>query len=95
MFRPQIAMTTEEHPMQNITIGRYRANEATAVRIRCDAGGNELGREDFQAHAGWIEGVRDDGSRWIMYTDAAGSPQIFWPHRGDDGAVRGVPVELD
>lgn len=43
---------------------------------------------------GWIEGTRDDGSRWIMYLDAEGSPEVFWAHRDEDGGVQGLPVAL-
>ncbi|AHH20825.1 hypothetical protein NONO_c60490 [Nocardia nova SH22a] len=81
--------------MHNITIGRYNGAEGTATRVRCDERGNELSRESFKAHAGWIEGVRDDGSTWIMYLDGSGSPECFWPRRESDGAVIGDPVRLD
>lgn len=80
--------------MQNITIGRYSEGEAVATRIHCDAEGNEVSREQVQAHAGWIEGVRDDGTTWIMYMDAGGSPECFWPIRDESGAVSGDPVIL-
>lgn len=81
--------------MQNITIGRYRDNEAIATRVHHDNDGNEIGREDFKAHAGWIEGVRDDGTSWVMFLDASGSPQTFWAHRDVTGAVSGDFVDLD
>jgi hypothetical protein len=45
-------------------------------------------------YAGLIEGTRDDGSRWIMWLDKAGSPALFWPYRDDDGAVVGDPIVL-
>lgn len=81
--------------MQNITIGRYKDIEAVATRIHCDENGDEVSREQFKAHAGWIEGTRDDGTLWIMFMDAAGSPQMFWAQREEDGAVVGEPIELD
>lgn len=69
--------------MQNITIGRYPA----ASDIPADLG--------YKPHAGWIEGVRDDGSMWIMYLDGDGSPQTFFAVRTADGAVISDPVILD
>ncbi|WP_280498377.1 hypothetical protein [Nocardia farcinica] len=81
--------------MQNITIGRYRDNESLATRVRCDAEGVEISREEFKAHAGWIEGVRDDGTRWVMFLDAQGSPQTFWARREPDGAVTGPMIDLE
>lgn len=43
---------------------------------------------------GWIEGTRDDGSTWIMFLDAGGSPQVFWARRDEGGGVIGSPVDL-
>lgn len=80
--------------MHNVTIGRYKTAEAIATRIRCDAVGNELSREQFQAHTGWIEGIRGDGTKWILFMDEHGNPQTFWPLREPDGAVLGDPIEL-
>ncbi|WP_159840191.1 hypothetical protein [Nocardia sp. CY41] len=80
--------------MQNITIGRYKPGQCTATRIHHDDDGNEVSREEFDPHAGWIEGIRDDGTSWIMFMDANGSPQCFWPQREPDGAVVGDAIEL-
>ncbi|MGI5216280.1 hypothetical protein [Nocardia sp. CA-290969] len=80
--------------MQNITIGRYPGGALTATRIHHDDAGHEVSRETFPAHAGWIEGIRDDGTRWVMYMDAAGSPEMFWPGREPDGAVIGHGIDL-
>lgn len=80
--------------MNNITIGRYRTGECVATRIHCDADAAEVSREEFQPHAGWIEGVRDDESTWIMYLDAEGSPRCFWARRELDGGVIGEPTLL-
>lgn len=66
--------------MQRITIGRYRQSDGIT--------------EPASAYAGWIEGVRDDGSEWILYLDTEGSPQEFWGQRDADGAVRGESVDL-
>lgn len=80
--------------MHNITIGRYKTGEATATRVHCDEDGHELHREQYQAHTGWGEGVRDDGTTWIMYLDEHASPLIFWGRRDEDGAVAGPGVVL-
>jgi hypothetical protein len=47
-----------------------------------------------KAFAGWIEGVRDDGTSWIMYLDAEGNPETFWAQRESDGAVIGDAMIL-
>jgi hypothetical protein len=44
--------------------------------------------------AGLIEGETDSGKRWIIYLDADGSPQIFWPERDEDGGVTGPGVSM-
>lgn len=45
--------------------------------------------------AGWIEGIRVDGSTWILYLDEHGSPCMYWAQRERDcGAVVGEPVAL-
>jgi hypothetical protein len=76
--------------VQNITIGRYTERER---RIRRDEPGDIQSVE--QSYAGWIEGVRDDGSTWIMWLDAAGSPEIYWGRRDPDGGVIGDGIPLD
>lgn len=76
--------------MQNITIGRYGPGESTVLRT--DDG--ETIQQIPDAYAGWIEGIREDGSTWIMYLDAAGSPQVFWPRRDPDGGVIGDGIPL-
>lgn len=45
-------------------------------------------------YAGVVEGVRDDGTTWVMYLDAAGSPLVFWSERGVLGEVVGDPISL-
>ncbi|BCO56148.1 hypothetical protein MINTM005_13920 [Mycobacterium intracellulare] len=45
-------------------------------------------------YGGWIEGVRDDGSTWIMFVNSSGSPVLFWNQREEDGAVIGEPILL-
>ncbi|WP_050768121.1 hypothetical protein [Nocardia farcinica] len=81
--------------MQNITIGRYKPSEGTITRVHHDSDGVEISREVVNAYAGWIEGVRDDGSRWIMFLDADGNPSSYFGQREPDGAVIGEPVILD
>lgn len=71
--------------MQNITIGRYKPS------------GRELpeGVHDVcESYDGWIEGVRDDGSSWIMWLDAHGNPESFSARRDETGAVIGEPIDL-
>lgn len=75
--------------MQNIAIGRYSDTEGIVHRDESGA------IERIEKHyAGWIEGVRDDGSTWIMFLDAAGSPECFWAKREESGGVIGDPVML-
>ncbi|WP_280319945.1 hypothetical protein [Nocardia wallacei] len=76
--------------MQNITIGRYRPGDLVVVRDEGDGRVQEIA----DAYAGWIEGVRDDGSTWIMYLDAAGNPEIYWGRRDEDGGVIGDGILL-
>ncbi|MEV4127134.1 hypothetical protein [Nocardia sp. NPDC049707] len=45
--------------------------------------------------SGLVEGVRKDGSRWILWLDADESPALFWAERDEDGAVIGDPIVLD
>lgn len=56
----------------------------------------EIGRYPVpeEGYAGYVEGTRDDGSTWIMFMDAYGSPASFWPSREDSGAVIGDPILL-
>ncbi|WP_052372578.1 hypothetical protein [Nocardia otitidiscaviarum] len=76
--------------MQNITIGRYQTDDFTHLHTE-----DGTPAEEIAAHfAGWIEGVRDDGSTWIMYLDAHGNPETFWGRREDTGAVIGDPIIL-
>ena len=75
--------------MQNITIGRYDSQSGIVHR---DESGEITHIE--QNYAGWIEGVRDDGSTWIMWLDAAGSPEIYWARREPSGGVIGDGIPL-
>lgn len=45
-------------------------------------------------YAGCIEGENDEGQQWIMFLDAAGTPEVFWPDRTPDGGVYGQAVPL-
>lgn len=76
--------------MHNITIGRY---DDTEGRVHRDTSGTIERIE--RTHAGWIEGTRDDGSTWIMFLDAAGSPEIYWAQRDAGGGVIGDGIPLD
>lgn len=80
--------------MQNITIGRYKQDEGVFTRVHHDADGVEIGREQVKAYAGWVEGVRDDGTSWIMWLDASGGPECYWGRREPGGAVVGDSVSL-
>lgn len=74
--------------MQRITIGRYGTIPADVPRSK-----DVVPAQDM--YAGWIEGVRDDGTEWILFMDHAGSPSLFWPVRdSESGAVDGNPVVL-
>jgi len=44
--------------------------------------------------AGLIEGETEDGQSWIIYMDAHGKPNIYWPRRDESGAVIGEPVSM-
>lgn len=78
--------------MQNITIGRYKRFELTGSEQAALGGGTF--RDVADDYDGWIEGTRDDGSNWIMWLDAQGSPGYFWAQRDPDGGVIGDPVRL-
>lgn len=43
---------------------------------------------------GLVEGVREDGSSWIVFLDADGSPECFWGLRDECGGVIGDPILL-
>lgn len=75
--------------MQRITIGRYGVVPADIPR---PADPELTPAQDL--YAGWIEGVRDDGTEWIMWLNANGSPEVFWPRRDEDGGVVGEPMDL-
>ena len=75
--------------MYNISIGRY---DDTVGRVHRDETG-AIERIE-RTHAGWIEGTRDDGSTWIMFLDAAGSPETYWGRRDEGGGVIGDGISL-
>lgn len=76
--------------MQNITIGRYSDDEGRVHRDEAGA----IERIE-KTHDGWIEGIRDDGSTWIMFLNAAGSPEVYWGQRDPDGGVIGDGLPLE
>jgi len=45
-------------------------------------------------YSGLVEGVRDDGSSWIMWLDENGSPALYWARRDEGGGVIGEPIDL-
>lgn len=49
---------------------------------------------DSHGYGAWIEGVRDNGSSWIMFLDADGNPSSYFGAREPDGAVVGEAVPL-
>lgn len=79
--------------MQNITIGRYAPEEGKITRVHYD-GDTEVRRSVDKAYAGWIEGIRDDGSTWILWLDDKGGPVSYWGRREESGAVIGGPIDL-
>ncbi|MCW2092482.1 UNVERIFIED_ORG: hypothetical protein M2328_005762 [Rhodococcus erythropolis] len=44
--------------------------------------------------AGWIEGIRNDGSTWIMWLDENDSPTQYFARRDADGGIDGESVAL-
>lgn len=72
--------------MSNITIGRYD----TASQISPEGVETPL----TGTWSGWVEGEDRDGKSWIFYLDGAGRPSLYWPERGESGAVVGEPVKL-
>lgn len=75
--------------MQRITIGRYGTIPADVARPADPA---LTPAQDM--YDGWVEGVRDDGTSWIMFLDKGGSPECFWGDREESGAVNGEPIDL-
>lgn len=57
-----------------------------------------IGRYDHESitreYAGWIEGTRTDGTGWIIWLDADGSPIQYHASRDSSGAVLGDPIDL-
>lgn len=74
--------------MRSITIGRY--DRAAKHGLTVAQGSIDIPN----IYAGWIEGIRDDGTTWIMWLDAKGSPECFWGQRDPDGGVDGDPILL-
>ena len=76
--------------MQRITIGRYKPTPGGPF---CDLP-VAVESEGETIFDGWIEGMRDDGSTWIMFLDSTGDPTVFYPQREEDGGVIGEPINL-
>ncbi|XAL85095.1 hypothetical protein RSPPQCQH_CDS0044 [Mycolicibacterium phage phi1_186001] len=79
--------------MQNITIGRYKPAQVHA-NIECFDGKPPVVLDVADLFDGWIEGIRDDGSSWIMWLDSKGNPCVFYPNRDEDGGVIGDGIRL-
>lgn len=71
--------------MQRITIGRYKPTRTLATVDLGDHGATAIDVADI--YDGWVEGVRDDGTSWIMWLDANGNPTVFYGKRDEDGGV--------
>jgi len=80
-----ISLSMKGVTMQNITIGRYKPYPEPIP-----AGSTDVA----DLYDGWIEGIRDDGSTWILWLDAHGNPEVFWARREPDGGVIGDPIRL-
>lgn len=74
--------------MHNVTIGRYRP--AADYGLTVPEGSVDVA----DLYSGWIEGVREDGSSWILWLDANGSPDVFWAQRDEGGGIVGDPIVL-
>ncbi|AAN07959.1 hypothetical protein PBI_CHE9D_41 [Mycobacterium phage Che9d] len=79
--------------MQNITIGRYKPAQVHA-NIECFDGKPPAVVDVADLFDGWIEGIRDDGSSWIMWLDSKGNPYVFYPNRDETGGVIGDGIRL-
>lgn len=79
--------------MNNITIGRYKPYDLP-VNIKTEDGEPIAVVDIADLYDGWIEGVRDDGSRWIMWLDAKGNPTVFYPRRDEDGGIACESIDL-
>lgn len=57
-----------------------------------------IGRYEHESiareYAGWIEGIRNDGSTWIIWLDESGSPTQYFAHRDVGGGIKGEAVAL-
>lgn len=77
--------------MQRITIGRYKPYDLP-VNVNC--GDQTVVVDAASIYDGWVSGVRDDGTSWIMWLDSKGNPEVFYPNRDETGAVDGEPIQL-
>lgn len=63
-------------------------------RISIERYNRELEANPDWQYAGLLEGETDDGGSWIMWLDASGRPEVFWPNREEDGSVVGDGIPL-
>jgi len=78
--------------MQNITIARYQPGDFDDVKLWTEDGVPV--KQVAESFAGYVEGIRDDGSTWIMFIDAEGGPCVYWGRREPDGGVIGDGIPL-
>ncbi|MFF8327860.1 hypothetical protein ACH49M_21375 [Rhodococcus qingshengii] len=62
--------------------------------MQCIAIGRHEHESVTREYADWIEGIRNDGSTWIMWLDENGSPTQSFAHRDVDGGIEGEAVAL-
>ena len=79
--------------MQRITISRFTGDIAkNSSCILTDDDGVDHVEAIEDHYSAVVEGVRDDGSGWVMFIDADGCPELFWSERGPDRVVDGAVV---
>lgn len=45
--------------------------------------------------AGLISGETEAGEKWVLFLDADGKPEVYWPQRDENGGVVGPGITLD
>lgn len=81
--------------MNRVTISRFTPGSDMVKNSSCvltDDDGTEHVEKIEDHYSAVIEGERNDGSRWIMFVDADGSPELFWSERDPDQIVDGVQI---
>lgn len=44
--------------------------------------------------AGLISGETEAGEKWVLFLDADGKPEVYWPERDEDGGVVGDGISM-